>query len=50
MSMSGYTMDAIMRHGMLDEEFQMVHKPFTLETLAAKVRELLDQPTEKARG
>jgi PAS domain S-box-containing protein len=38
---SGYTDDAIVRSGVLDAQFVFMQKPFTPETLAAKVREAL---------
>jgi PAS domain S-box-containing protein len=41
--MSGYTDDAIVRHGVLEAGVQMLEKPFTPETLAAKVRSVLDR-------
>jgi two-component system cell cycle sensor histidine kinase/response regulator CckA len=40
--MSGFTDDAIVRHGMLDEDFPFIQKPFSPELLASKTRELLD--------
>jgi DNA-binding NarL/FixJ family response regulator len=40
--MSGFTDDAIVRHGMLDKDFPFIQKPFSPELLAAKTRELLD--------
>ncbi len=40
--MSGYTDDAIARHGVLDEEVNFIGKPFSVVKLAAKVREILD--------
>jgi PAS domain S-box-containing protein len=43
--MSGYTDDAVVRHGVLVDEMPFVHKPFTIQALAAKVRQVLDQPT-----
>lgn len=41
--MSGYTDDAVVRHGVLDEEMPFLQKPFTPDTLARKVSELLDK-------
>jgi PAS domain S-box-containing protein len=40
---SGYTRDAIMRDGRLEPGVDLISKPFTFSTLAAKVRELLDR-------
>ncbi len=40
--MTGYTDEAILRHGILEHGLRFVQKPFTFETLAFKVRELLD--------
>ena len=42
--MSGYTDDAIVRHGVLDEGTPFLQKPFTPHGLAQKVREVLDHP------
>jgi DNA-binding response OmpR family regulator len=41
--MSGYTDDAISLHGILEEGLEYIQKPFTLESLARKVREVLDK-------
>ena len=41
--MSGYTADVIAHHGIIDEGIQFLQKPFSVNTLAAKVRETLDQ-------
>lgn len=40
--MSGYTEDAIVRHGILSSEAEFLQKPFTATALKAKVREILD--------
>jgi CheY-like chemotaxis protein len=42
MFMSGYTADVIARHDLLGEGVHFIQKPFTLQELAAKVREVLD--------
>ncbi|MBS1233376.1 MAG: sensor hybrid histidine kinase, partial [Nitrospirae bacterium] len=39
--MSGYTADVIARQGILDEGIKFISKPFSLQDLAAKVREVL---------
>jgi CheY-like chemotaxis protein len=39
---SGYTDDAIMRHGVIEISANFIQKPFTFDDLARKVRELLD--------
>jgi CheY-like chemotaxis protein len=45
--MSGYTENAIGQNGTLDEGITLLQKPFTLLTLKAKVREVLDSPLPK---
>ena len=40
--MSGYTADVIVHQGVLDEGVNVIPKPLILETLARKVREVLD--------
>ncbi len=41
---SGYTDDSIVRHGILEEGIAYLQKPFTPESLARKVRAVLDAP------
>ena len=40
--MSGYTDDAIIRHGLLDADIQLIGKPFTATALTQRVRTVLD--------
>jgi two-component system, cell cycle sensor histidine kinase and response regulator CckA len=39
---SGYTEDAVVRHGIADRSTNFLQKPFNLSILGAKVREILD--------
>ena len=40
--MSGYTSDAIVRHGVLEPGISLIEKPFSQDALMRKVREVLD--------
>nr|WP_247438667.1 hypothetical protein [Bradyrhizobium sp. 44] len=39
---TGYSRNAIVHHGRLDAGVQLISKPFTFESLAARVRDVLD--------
>jgi nitrogen-specific signal transduction histidine kinase len=41
--MSGYTDDAIVRHGVMAKGVNYIQKPFTVDALTKKVREVLEQ-------
>jgi PAS domain S-box-containing protein len=41
---TGYTRNAVVHNGVLDPGVQLIGKPFTIEELAARVREVLDLP------
>jgi two-component system, cell cycle sensor histidine kinase and response regulator CckA len=45
--MSGYTDEAILRHGFIEANNNFIQKPFTPERLVRTVREALDARTEK---
>jgi len=41
--MSGYTDESIVHHGMLSEGTNFIQKPFSIEALAEKIRDVLDE-------
>jgi CheY-like chemotaxis protein len=43
--MSGYTEQAVVHHGIIAEDATLLQKPFTLGTLASKLREILTAET-----
>ena len=45
--MSGYTADVIAHHGVLDEGVHFIQKPFTMNDLSTKIREVLDSRNDR---
>jgi CheY-like chemotaxis protein len=41
---TGYSRNAIVHHGRLDADVDLISKPFTFDQLAARVRDILDRP------
>ncbi len=41
---TGYTQNAVVHNGVLDRDAQLLMKPYSLDQLAAKVRDILDKP------
>ena len=47
--MSGYTSDAIVSRGVLEDDIEFLEKPFTPTSVAAKIRDVLDRPVNSAQ-
>jgi PAS domain S-box-containing protein len=47
--MSGYTANVIAHHGILEEGIRFINKPFSIKELAAKVRDILNEPPRGGR-
>jgi two-component system, cell cycle sensor histidine kinase and response regulator CckA len=48
--MSGYTANVIAHHGILDEGIDFLQKPFTMQTLTWKIRELCENARAAGQG
>ena len=48
--MSGYTDDAIVKHGVLEPGIAFIYKPFTVDAVLLKLREVLDGPVGRAKA
>jgi hypothetical protein len=46
--MTGYSRNAVVHHGRLDEGVDLIQKPVSQAQLATRVREILDRPTRPA--
>lgn len=44
---SGYTDDAVIRHGVIEAQTNFIQKPFNLEALTNKIREILDSNNQQ---
>ena len=47
--MSGYTNDAVVLNGVVEQECDFLQKPFSLSILSEKVREVLDRNQDPTR-
>lgn len=47
--MSGYTDEAIVKHGVLEPGIAFIYKPFSADGFTDKVRQVLDAPADQAR-
>jgi len=48
--MSGYTDDAIVKHGVLEPGIAFIYKPYAADALLLKLRQVLDGPPDQAKA
>jgi CheY-like chemotaxis protein len=44
--MSGYSRNAVVHQGKVDRDVQLIQKPISMNDLAARIRDMLDQKTD----
>lgn len=48
--MSGYTDDAIVRHGVLESETDFIQKPYSPDALVQRIREIMERKVRQPVG
>ena len=46
---SGYTEDVIVHHGVIDSNLNFIGKPYSLQALAGKIREVVERESRVGR-